>query len=108
MTQAATVIKKLPAPWRIAGQVVTEVELRPPTLEDLVEAEKEAHPGANPTAFNVALACRQMVRAGTYTGPFTYGQLKGVKPRIWYAIRDALEEADLLGEGEQLSPAQPS
>jgi phage FluMu protein gp41 len=105
---AATVIKQLPFPWKVAGKEVNEVELRAPLLEDLIEAEKEAHPGANPTAFNVALACRQMVRAGTYTGPFTIGQFKAMKPASWYVIRDALSEADALGEAVQPSQAQPS
>lgn len=93
-----TVIKPLPAPWSVGGKQATDVEVRPALLDDLIEAEKEAHPGANPTAFNVALACRQIVRAGEYTGPFTIGLFKKMKPRTWYAIRQAMEEADALGE----------
>lgn len=93
----ATVVKPLPFPWRVAGEEVCEVEVRGLVVEDMVEAEKEAHPGAAPTAFSVALACRQIVRAGSYTGPFAPAQFKGMKPKTWYAIRDAMEEADKLG-----------
>ena len=96
---AQTVIKILPAAWLLAGQKITEVELRPPLLGDLLEAEKDAHPGANPTAFNVALACQQMVRAGTYTGPFTVAQFKGMKPAVWYAIREAMDPFWLVAGG---------
>lgn len=108
MTNAATVIKKLPFPWPVGGQVANEVEVRPAVLGDLLEAEKEAHPYSQPNGFSVALACLQIVRAGTFTGPFTKGQFIGIKPETWFVIRDALQEADALGEGEQPSQAQPS
>lgn len=108
MSNAATVIKKLPFPWPVGAQVATDVEVRPALLEDLLEAEKEAHPGVSPTGFNVALACRQIVRAGTFTGPFTIGQFKAMRPANWYAIRDAVAEADELGEDVQPSQALPS
>lgn len=70
MEKVGTVTKQLPGPWQVAGQVATEVEVRAPLLEDLVEAEKEANPAISPNAFRVALACRQVVRAGSFTGPF--------------------------------------
>jgi phage FluMu protein gp41 len=108
MTKPLTVIKQLPAPWTVGAQTATEIELREPLLEDLLEAEKEANPGAQPNAFNVALAARTMVRAGKFTGPFTPGQFKAMKPRTWYAIREAMQEAEGMGEGEQPSQAQPS
>lgn len=103
-----TVIKTLPFPWKVGGKDVNEIEVRPPLVEDLIEAEKEAHPGASPTAFGVALACRQLVRAGDFTGPFVTGHFKGMKPKNWYVIREACDEADRLGEAEQLDPTQSS
>lgn len=99
-----TISKKLPSAWSVGGTQATDVELRAPLLEDLLEAEKDAHPAQNPNAFNVALAARTMVRAGTFTGPFTPGQFNKLKPRVWYAIRDAMDEADKLGE--ELQPGQ--
>lgn len=106
MSTAGTVIKTLPFAWKVGGKVATDVELREATLEDLLEAEKEAHPHASPTAYAVALACRQMVRAGEFTGPFAPAQFKGMKPQTWYAIRNACDEADALGEAVQPSPVQ--
>lgn len=99
-----TIIKPLPSPWSVGGTKAPDVELRAPLLEDLLEAEKEAHPAQSPNAFNVALAARTIVRAGTFTGPFTSGQFRKMKPRVWYAIRDAMQEADELGE--ELQPGQ--
>lgn len=108
MSNAGTVIKQLPKAWKVGGQEAKDVELRPPTLEDLLEAEMEAHPGQRPNAFNVAMACRTIVRAGKFTGPFVGAHFKGMSPGTWYAIRDAIVEAEELGEGEQPSQAQPS
>lgn len=104
----ATIIRPLPKGWSIAGAAVDQVEMRPPTLGDFIEAEKDAHPGANPTAYHVALACQTIVRAGTFTGPFTIGLFKGMKPRVWFAIRQAMEDAESLGEDEQPSQAPTS
>lgn len=103
-----TVIKTLPFPWKVGGGEANDIEVRPPTVEDLMEAEKEAHPGAQPTAFNVALACRQIVRAGTFVGPFTTGQFKAMKPKNFYVVREALEEADKLGEAGPAERMPPS
>lgn len=105
---ANTVIKPLPAAWNVGGQVAKEIEMRPPLLGDLLEAEKEANPALQPNAFNVALACQTMVRAGTFTGPFSIAQFKSMKPRNWNVIRDAMSEAELLGEDEPAHQAPAS
>lgn len=107
-TTAATVIKALPAPWRVGGQDATEVELRPATLDDMVRAELEAHPGTQPIAFGRAMVCQQLLRAGTFTGPFVQGHFKAMPPATWFALRDAAQEADALGEGMPPGLAQPS
>lgn len=96
-----TVIKPLPSPWSLAGQKANDIEVRPPLLEDLMDAEKEAHPNLAPIAYRVALACRQIVRAGNYTGPFTAAHFKKMKPSAWTAVIEALDEAEQLGEDEQ-------
>lgn len=97
---ANTVIKKLPRPWSVGGQVVKEIELRPPTLGDLMDAEKEAVPGMQLHAFDAAVACQTMVRAGSYTGPFVIGQFRSMHPRNFVALREAIQEAERLGEDE--------
>ena len=101
MNEAGTVIKKLSSPWSVGGHQVNDIEIRAPLLGDMIEAEKEAHPGVAPYAYRVALACRQMVRAGTFTGPFVVGQFRSMKPSQWAAVTEAMEEAEKLGEDEQ-------
>lgn len=98
MNESGTVIKKLPKPWKVAGQEAADIEVREPTVRDLVEAEKEANPAMGPNAFNVALACRTVVRAGTYTGPFAPAQFNSMGARSWYVVREAMQEAEVLGE----------
>lgn len=98
MNESGTIIKQLPKPWKVGGQEASDIEVREPTVKDLVEAEKEANPAMGPNAFNVALACRTMVRAGTYTGPFAPGQFSGMGSRSWFVVRDAMQEAEALGE----------
>jgi phage FluMu protein gp41 len=93
-----TVIKKLKKPWKVGAQEATDIEVREPTVQDLVEAEKEANPAMGPNAFNVAMACRTVVRAGTYTGPFAPAQFNAMGVRSWYVLREAMQEAEALGE----------
>lgn len=93
-----TVIKTLPKPWTIAGQAHTEVEFREPSLNDILEAEKEANPALSPNGFNVQIACRTLVRAGSYTGPFAPGHFKGLGVKQWAVMREAIQEAEALGE----------
>lgn len=93
-----TVIKTLPKAWTIAGQAHTEVELREPTVADILEAEKEANPALSPNGFNVAMACQTLVRVGTFTGPFVPGHFKGLGVKQWAVIREAMQEAEALGE----------
>lgn len=93
-----TVIKQLKKPWKIGGSDAADIEVREPTVHDLVEAEKEANPAVGPNAFNVALACRTVVRAGTFTGPFAPGHFNSMGARSWYVVREAMQEAEALGE----------
>ena len=93
-----TVIKQLKKPWKVGGQEATDIEVREPTVQDLVEAEKEANPALGPNAFNVALACRTVVRAGAFTGPFVPTQFNSMTARSWYVVREAMQEAEALGE----------
>lgn len=93
-----TVIKPLPKPWTVGGQQCKEIELREPTVEDILEAEKEANPAISPNGFNVQIACRTLVRAGSFTGPFVASHFKGMGARQWQVIREAMQEAEELGE----------
>lgn len=97
-SQAGTVIKPLKKPWSVGGQMATDIEMREPTVNDLVEAEKEANPSVGPNAFQVQLACLTTVRAGTFTGPFAAGHFKKMGTSNWYVVREAMQEAEALGE----------
>lgn len=81
----------------MGGKPVTEIEVREPDLGDSLEAEKEANPALQPTAFQVALACQVLVRAGDDTGPFVPAQFKGLKGKQWAVFREAMQEAEKLG-----------
>ncbi|CAB3886777.1 MULTISPECIES: phage tail assembly protein [Achromobacter] len=98
MPNPLTVIKTLPKPWMVGGKPVTEIEIREPELGDSLEAEKEANPALQPTAFQVALACELLVRAGDDTGPFVPAQFKNLKGKQWKVFREAMQEAEQLGE----------
>lgn len=95
---SGTIIKMLPKPWRVGGKEALEIEMREPNVEDLVDAEKESNPALGPNAFNVALACRTLLRAGEFTGPFVASHFKSMGARSWYAVREAMQEAEALGE----------
>lgn len=93
-----TIIKSLKKPWRIGGQEATEIEVRPPTMSDICDAEKEATP-LQPNSFNVQMACRTVVRAGSFTGPFVASHFMGMRPAQFGEVADAMREAEALGEG---------
>ena len=103
---STTVIKQLPKAWTVAGQKVKEVELREPTLKDMIEAEKDGNPNWAPHAYRAALAAQTMVRAGTFTGPFAPTQFAAMSAASWRVIEAALMEAEQLGEDEPPSQAQ--
>jgi hypothetical protein len=95
-----TVIKKLKKPWKVGGQMVTEIEVRPATMKDVCDAEQAAS-AFQPNSFNIQMACLQVVRAGdTFTGPFVAGHFTAMRPAQFAEISAALQEADRLGEGE--------
>lgn len=93
-----TVVKKLTFTLKAGGKEVSEIEVRPSTMQDVLDAEREASP-MHPNAFNLQMACRQIVRAGDFTGPFAPGTFAQLRPKQFNAIADAMREADELGEG---------
>ena len=92
-----TVVKKLPFDWKVGGKNVREIEVRASTMEDVCDAEREQSP-MQPNAFNIQMACRQLVRAGEFTGPFVASHFKPLRPSQFGAITEAMVEADQLGE----------
>lgn len=96
-TNEMTVIKRLKNPLKIAGTEATEIEMRPPTMADVCDAEKDASP-LQPNSFNMHMAALTMVRAGTFSGPFVVGHFKGMRPSDFKVIVEAMQEAERLGE----------
>lgn len=92
-----TVVKNLPFKWKVGGKEVREIEVRPSTMADVCDSEREQSP-MQPNAFNLQMACRQLVRAGDFTGPFVPGHFKELRPAQFGVIADAMREADALGE----------
>lgn len=97
MSTNLTVTKTLGFKWKVGGKEVTEIEVRPSTMEDVCDAEREQSP-MQPNAFNLQMACRQVVRAGDFTGPFVVGHFKALRPYQFGVIATAMQEADVLGE----------
>jgi phage FluMu protein gp41 len=92
-----TVIKTLSKAWKVGGQTATEIEVRPPTMADVCDAEKEASP-LQPNSFNLQMACAVLVRAGQFTGPFAPGHFRNMRPAAFAEITAAMREAEALGE----------
>jgi phage FluMu protein gp41 len=92
-----TITKSLPFNWKVGGKEVREIEVRPSTMEDVCDAEREQSP-MQPNAFNLQMACRQIVRAGEFTGPFVVSHFKALRPHQFGVIAQAMSEADALGE----------
>lgn len=99
-----TVSRKLPKPWKVGGKIAKDIELREPTLEDYIEAEKDGNPTFAPHAFHAALAARTVVRAGDFTGPFAPGHFRTMPIPNWRVVRELLSEAEELGEDEPADP----
>jgi hypothetical protein len=95
-----TIIKQLKKPWKVGGQTVTEIEVRPATMKDVCEAE-QASSAFQPNSFSVQMASLQLVRAGdTFTGPFVAGHFTAMRPAQFAEVTAALQEANNLGEDE--------
>ena len=82
----------------INGIVHTDFELREAMVDDLLDAENEADV-TKPLNFNAQLMVRQLVKVGTFEGPFTVGMIRRLKPTDWRILRAAQSEVDDMGEG---------
>lgn len=89
---------------KIGGTVHKDAIIRESCAADLFAAEREATT-ETPLAFAGALLARQLVRIGTYEGPFTLAMLGTLKSDDFGRLRAAQEAVDALGEAEQESSA---
>ena len=75
----------------IGGVTHKEFEMQECTLGDMLDAEKDT-PVDKALAYTVELVCRQLVRIGDHTGPFTAGQLRKLPPDDWERLQNARQE----------------
>lgn len=92
----------LPNGLSVSGELHKKFQLREALVDDLLDAELEADV-MKPLNFNAQLMVRQLVKVGTYEGPFTLGMIRRLKPADWRLLRAAQSEIDNLGEGEPAS-----
>ncbi|WP_153114621.1 phage tail assembly protein [Rhodocyclus tenuis] len=83
----------------VNGVLHRDFEVREATVDDLLDAELEADV-TKPLNFNAQLMVRQLVRVGSFEGPFTVGMIRRLKPVDWRILRAAQSEIDDLGEDE--------
>lgn len=93
----STVVGTLPHGLAIDGVIHRDFEMREATVGDMFDAENEADV-TRPLTFNGQMLLRQLVRIGTFTGPFTLGMLRLMKPADYRALRAKQMELDALGE----------
>lgn len=89
---------------KVGDAVQKEFEIRPMTTGDLYDAEDMAPPDKS-IKFAHSLLCCQLVRIGTFNGPFTLDVMRKIKPSdigLMQEVRLAMAEE---GEGEQLDAA---
>lgn len=94
-----TVKGEIPHGLVIDGVTHRNFEMREANVGDMLDAEFEADVN-RPIAFNGQMMLRQLVCVGTFSGPFTMGMLRGLKPADYRALRAKQMELDMQGEAE--------
>lgn len=100
----ATLIKQFKKGMKVGKETHKEFELRQMTTDDLLDAENEVS-SAKPLNFSAALASLQLVRVGTYNGPFTLKMVRALDPEDFNILRESLGEVAALGEESSPSKA---
>ncbi|MGN7832664.1 hypothetical protein ACTJI2_13740 [Pseudoxanthomonas sp. 22568] len=86
---------------KVGETVHKEFVLRAPTASDYFEAEVDCPDSTRFITFRTSLAVRQLVRIGSFEGPFTLSMLGKLHPGDLRLLLDKRDEAENLGEGEQ-------
>lgn len=92
-----TVKGTLPHGLKIDGVTHVDFELREACVGDMFDAESEVDV-TKPLAFNGQMMLRQLVRIGTFTGPFTVGMLRTLKTADYRTLRGKQMELEAVGE----------
>lgn len=85
---------------KIGDQVHTEFEIRAGNSADYFAAEAAAD-SSKPISFRASLVAQQLVRIGTFSGPFTLNTLGKLKPSDLNQLLDARDALEAEGEAEQ-------
>jgi len=94
-----TVKGNLPNGLVINGTTHRDFELREATVGDMFDAENDSDV-TRPLAFNGQMMLRQLVRIGTFTGPFTVGMLRSLKPADYRTLRGKQMELEVEEKAE--------
>lgn len=97
----ATYIGQFKKGMKVGSETHKEFELREMTTEDMLNAELMADSG-KPMNYNAAIASLQLVRVGTFDGPFTVKMVRSLAPADFHRLSDGLNKVAALGE--ELSP----
>lgn len=87
---------------KVGDQVHKEFEMREALAGDFFAAEADAI-ADKPMSYRGALIARQLVRVGTFEGPFTMGMLGRLKGSDFAILLQAQRALDEAGEGPQLA-----
>lgn len=90
----------LPHGLKLGEQVHKDFELRPLETGHVYDAEDMVDP-SKPIKFAGALLCQQLVRIGTFEGPFTLELLRKLKPADVEAMQNVRLAMGSEGEAEQ-------
>lgn len=84
---------------KIGSDTHKDFELKESISGDLLAAERDASMN-HVLNFNAAVLARQLVRLGTFTGPFTVGLIAQMRTGDFNILREAQAELDVVGEAD--------
>ena len=85
---------------KIGSKVHSSIDLREPTLGDMMAAEDEA-PAYKGVGYRVALIAQCITKVGDFTGPVTSKMLASLHPSDFQALSAALDEDGDAGKPEE-------
>lgn len=85
----------------VGGLTHKDFVLREALAGDYFSAEAEATQD-KPMSYRAAVLARQLVRVGSFEGPFTLAMIGKLKGKDLAILMDAQRKLDAEGEGEQL------
>jgi phage FluMu protein gp41 len=86
---------------KVGDQVHKEFELREGTTADYFAAEAGGADSSQQITFQAALVAQQLVRIGTFEGPFTVRMLGNLHPQDMQMLTNARARLEVEGEDEQ-------